>query len=71
MDAQEQQDQELAKLDLSKVASKAQLEALLEESSKSSEAAWQSSESDLLDKLAKMDGDTRAAFVQHAEWMGF
>ena len=71
MDAQEQQDQELAKLDLSKVASKAQLEALLEESSKSSEAAWQSSESDLLDKLAKMDGAMEEIWVRDAEAMGF
>ena len=71
MDAQEQQDQELAKLDLSKVASKAQLEASLKGSLKSSEAVSQSSEPDLLDKLAKMDGAMEEIWVRDAEEMGF
>ena len=71
MDAQEQQDQELAQLDFSKVANQQQVEALLEAVSGSAPLDPPASEPDLLVKLAKMDGATREMWVRHAELAGF
>ena len=71
MDAQEQQDQELARLDLSKVANKQQVEALLEALSESAASGPPASAPDLLEKLAMMDGDMRERWVRDAEEMGF